>query len=110
VIEPAAFQLWWAGKDMQRGKCLHEYIGKNEKTKIVGKIQRRGGGAPVREAVYDEQTQKEMMAYAYKKQEEWKVRIQDALGIAVEINQSLDGILTPWLSCRSWRRRRRTTT
>jgi hypothetical protein len=73
VIEAPVFQLWWAGKELQRGKLLHEFIGKNEKTKIVCKIQRRGGGAPVREAAYDEQTQKEMMAYAYKKQEEWKV-------------------------------------
>eukprot|EP00045_Choanoeca_perplexa_P008822 m.82895 g.82895 ORF g.82895 m.82895 type:complete len:288 (-) comp14637_c0_seq2:1365-2228(-) len=72
VIETPLFQLWWAGKELQRGKVLSAYIGKNEKTKIVCKIQRRGGGAPVREAVYDEQTQKEMMAYAYKKQEEWK--------------------------------------
>eukprot|EP00730_Choanoeca_flexa_P000168 TRINITY_DN10077_c0_g1_i2.p1 TRINITY_DN10077_c0_g1~~TRINITY_DN10077_c0_g1_i2.p1 ORF type:complete len:288 (+),score=62.10 TRINITY_DN10077_c0_g1_i2:232-1095(+) len=72
VIDTAQFQLWWAGKELQRGKKLMDFIGKNEKTKIICKIQKRGGGAPVREPVYDEQTQKEMMAYAYKKQEEWK--------------------------------------
>ena len=73
IIESQQFQLWWAGKEFQRGKKLMDFIGRNEKTKIICKIQKRGAGAPVREPVYDEQTQKEMMAYAYKKQEEWKV-------------------------------------
>ena len=44
-------------------------------TTIVAKLQKKGGGAPVREAAVDEQTQKEMMAFAYKKQQEWKVVI-----------------------------------
>eukprot|EP00056_Hartaetosiga_gracilis_P009755 m.141021 g.141021 ORF g.141021 m.141021 type:complete len:104 (+) comp13191_c0_seq1:763-1074(+) len=33
---------------------------------------KKGLGAPAREPLYDEETQKKMMAYAYKKQEEWK--------------------------------------
>lgn len=61
------------GKELSRSKKLADYIGKNEKTTIVAKLQKRGGGAPVREAAIDEQTQKEMMAFAYKKQQEWKV-------------------------------------
>lgn len=72
VIPEEDGQLWWAGKDMQRSKKLHEYIGKNEKTKLICKIQKKGGGAPVREPVVSEQQQKEMMAYAYKKNEEYK--------------------------------------
>ena len=32
--------LWWAGKEMIRGKQLCDYIGKNEKTKIICKIQK----------------------------------------------------------------------
>lgn len=72
VIPEDKFQLWWAGKEIQRGKKLGDFIGKNEKTKIICKIQKKGAGAPVREPVVDEQTQKEMMAFAYKKQEEWK--------------------------------------
>lgn len=27
--------LWWAGKELLRGKLLRDYTGKNEKTKIV---------------------------------------------------------------------------
>lgn len=65
VIPEEECQLWWANKELMRGKHLHEYVGKNEKTKIVAKIQRRGGGAPVREPVVDEATQKAMMAFAY---------------------------------------------
>lgn len=72
VISEEEGELWWAGKNMQRSKKLHEYIGKNEKTKLICKIQKRGGGAPVREPVVSEAQQKEMMAYAYKKNEEYK--------------------------------------
>ncbi|EDQ85604.1 uncharacterized protein MONBRDRAFT_34191 [Monosiga brevicollis MX1] len=72
VIPPAEFQLWWAGKELQRGKKLSDFIGRNEKTKIICKAQKKGAGQPTREPVYDEETQKKMMAYAYKKQEEWK--------------------------------------
>jgi hypothetical protein len=72
VIPEDEMQLWWANKELQRGKLLSDFIGRNEKTKIVCKIQKRGSGAPVREPLYDEETQKKMMAYAYKKQEEWK--------------------------------------
>lgn len=40
VITEGECQLWWAGKEMQRGKKLQDYIGKNEKTKLVIKIQK----------------------------------------------------------------------
>lgn len=40
VITEDECQLWWAGKQLQRGKKLQEYIGKNEKTKLVVKIQK----------------------------------------------------------------------
>lgn len=48
VIPPSDCQLWWAGKELQRGKLLSDFIGRNEKTKIICKIQRvscgRGNG------------------------------------------------------------------
>ena len=50
-----------------------DYVGRNEKTKIVAKLQRKGQGAPAREHVFSEEEQKKMMAYAYRKQEELKV-------------------------------------
>eukprot|EP00898_Chlorokybus_atmophyticus_P001454 jgi/Chlat1/2309/Chrsp17S00168 len=41
--------LWWAGKQMLRENKLSDYVGKNEKTKIVVKLQKKGaaGAAPV---------------------------------------------------------------
>ncbi|KAL0994905.1 hypothetical protein UPYG_G00129070 [Umbra pygmaea] len=72
VVPVGQAQLWWAGKEMQRGKKLQDYIGKNEKTKIVVKIQKRGQGAPAREPLVTEEQQKQMMMHYYKRQEELK--------------------------------------
>ncbi|MBN3325105.1 CF298 protein, partial [Atractosteus spatula] len=72
VIPPEESQLWWAAKELQRGKKLQEYVGKNEKTKIVVKIQKRGQGAPAREPVISAEDQKQMMLHYYKRQEDLK--------------------------------------
>lgn len=72
VMEEQSASLWFSGKEMLRGKLLKDYVGKNEKTKIVAKIQKKGQGCPSREPVVSEQQQKEMMAYYYRKQEEMK--------------------------------------
>ena len=64
--------LWCAGREYERHKFLSDYVGKNEKTKIVAKFSVKGQGAPVREAPVDSETQKRMMAMYYKKQEEIK--------------------------------------
>lgn len=40
VIPEKEAQLWWAGKELRRDKKLQDYIGKNEKTKLVVKIQK----------------------------------------------------------------------
>lgn len=34
-LEEKNTSLWWAGKELIRGKVLSDYCGKNEKTKIV---------------------------------------------------------------------------
>ncbi|XP_063812513.1 cilia- and flagella-associated protein 298 isoform X2 [Pseudophryne corroboree] len=52
VIEEPEAQLWWAGKELMRKQKLGDYVGKNEKTKIIVKIQKRGHGA--REPVVSE--------------------------------------------------------
>lgn len=65
--------LWWASKQLMNGKCLGDYVGFNEKTSIIIKIQKIGLGAPVREAPLDANAQKEMMAYYHRKQEQHKV-------------------------------------
>lgn len=74
VLDEETAQLWWAGKEMVRSKKLKDFVGRNEKTKIIAKLQKKGQGAPAREPVFSEQERKEMMAYAYRKQEELKVQ------------------------------------
>ncbi|XP_048765916.2 cilia- and flagella-associated protein 298-like [Ostrea edulis] len=71
VLDEGNASIWFSGKEMIRGKQLKDFIGKNEKTKIVAKIQKRGLGAPGREPVVTEDEQKKMMAFYYKKQEEF---------------------------------------
>uniref|UniRef100_F7BYY4 Cilia and flagella associated protein 298 n=2 Tax=Equus TaxID=9789 RepID=F7BYY4_HORSE len=41
VIEESEAQLWWAAKELRRTKKLSDYVGKNEKTKIIVKIQQK---------------------------------------------------------------------
>ncbi|XP_054732007.1 cilia- and flagella-associated protein 298 isoform X2 [Anastrepha obliqua] len=74
VIESAKAQLWFAGKQVLPEKKLHEYIGMNDKTKVVVKINKHGEGPPSREAVLTEDIRKRMMAEAYRRQEELKQR------------------------------------
>ncbi|KAK3770351.1 hypothetical protein RRG08_031768 [Elysia crispata] len=57
VIEPDQASLWWAGKELLPAKKLGAFVGKNEKTKIVAKLQKRGQGAPAREPVLKRQFQ-----------------------------------------------------
>ena len=64
--------LWWAGKEFHRDQTVGERVGRNEKTKIVGKLQKPGAGAPVREPGISEDERKAMMAHFFKKQEEMK--------------------------------------
>jgi len=72
VLDYTQTNLWWAGKELQAGQTLEQYVGKNEKTKLVAKLAPKSSGAPAREARIDENTHKAMLAHYYKKQEENK--------------------------------------
>mmetsp|Transcript_85405 Transcript_85405/g.167111 ORF Transcript_85405/g.167111 Transcript_85405/m.167111 type:complete len:290 (+) Transcript_85405:131-1000(+) len=72
VLDWTQTNLWWAGKELQMGSTLEQYIGRNEKTKIIAKLAPKSAGAPVREPRIDENTHKAMLAHYYKKQEEQK--------------------------------------
>nr|XP_002127537.1 cilia- and flagella-associated protein 298-like [Ciona intestinalis] len=72
VIPADQGSLWWAAKEMQLNKKLSDYVGKNEKTKIVVKLQKRGTGPPGREPVVTEDEKKQMMLQAYRRQEDLK--------------------------------------
>ncbi|XP_033112494.1 cilia- and flagella-associated protein 298-like [Anneissia japonica] len=77
VLETPNTSLWFSGKEMKGDKKLQDYVGKNEKTKIIAKLQKKGQGPPGRERIFSEEEQKAMMAHAYKKQEEFKKLEQD---------------------------------
>lgn len=47
-------------------------LGRNDKTKVIGKLQKPGAGPPGREAAVSEEEKKAMMAFYFKKQEEMK--------------------------------------
>ncbi|KAJ3331699.1 hypothetical protein HDU76_002457 [Blyttiomyces sp. JEL0837] len=77
VIALADASMWWAGKEILPNKTLADFLGKNDKTKVIVKLQKKSQGAPVREPAIDEKAQKELMAYYYRKQEEHKIAIME---------------------------------
>lgn len=40
VFDVDTAQLWWAGKELTRGKALGDFVGRNEKTTIIAKLQK----------------------------------------------------------------------
>ncbi|XP_030380374.1 cilia- and flagella-associated protein 298 [Scaptodrosophila lebanonensis] len=73
VIEPSKAQLWFAGRQILNGKRLSEFLGNNNKTKVVVKLNQLSEGTPGREPVISEQVRRQMMAEAYRRQEELKI-------------------------------------
>lgn len=72
VLDPATAELWVAARNFDRNQTVADRLGRNEKTKVVAKLQKPGAGAPGREAGVSEEEKKAMMAYYFKKQEEMK--------------------------------------
>ncbi len=40
IITEEEAAVWWAGKELVRTKLLSDFIGKNEKTKLIVKLQK----------------------------------------------------------------------
>ncbi|KAK3871663.1 hypothetical protein Pcinc_023221 [Petrolisthes cinctipes] len=72
VLDAGMTQLWFAGKEMQCGKKLIDYFGRNEKSKVVVKLQKRGDGAPGREPALTEEQRRTLMASEFRRREELK--------------------------------------
>eukprot|EP00742_Colponemidia_sp_Colp-10_P005332 GILJ01005697.1.p1 GENE.GILJ01005697.1~~GILJ01005697.1.p1 ORF type:complete len:309 (-),score=56.47 GILJ01005697.1:102-989(-) len=79
ILDVEGCSLWFSGKEMLRtgGKKMSDYVGRNDKTKVVVRLQKRGAGPPVREPAIDEATQRNMMAFYHKKNEEAKKLAED---------------------------------
>lgn len=93
VIPKGCGSLWWAGKELQRGKKLSDFVGKNEKTKIMAKLQRKGVGAPSREPVFNEEEKKKLMSNAYRRQEEIKKLNEESSESYMDSNWADNGAL-----------------
>lgn len=72
IVEPATSQLWFAGHQMYPDKCLFDYLGHNDKSKVVVKLAKNGEGAPGREPILSEQERRHLMQMQYRRQEELK--------------------------------------
>lgn len=72
VIEPAKLQLWFAGHQLLVERKLNDYLGPNEKCKVILKIVKSGEGAPGREPIFNEEAHKQIMLQQYRRQEELK--------------------------------------
>lgn len=72
VIEPAKMQLWFAGRQLLPENQLCDYLGNNEKCKVILKIVKHGEGAPGREPIFTEEARKQIMLQQYRRQEELK--------------------------------------
>jgi len=77
-LEVDKTSIWCFNKELQRDKLLSEYVGKNDKSKVVAKLQKKGAGAPTREPVVSEDEQKAMIAFYHKKEQEMaKMALED---------------------------------
>lgn len=50
-MDPDSSTLWFAGKQLQPDKKLSDFLGRNENTRAVVKLQKKGAGPPAREPV-----------------------------------------------------------
>jgi hypothetical protein len=72
IVDGDTASLWVAGKEFERGQYVSDRLGRNEKTKVIGKLQSQGSGPPTRDTTVSEEEQKAMMDHYFKRQEELK--------------------------------------
>lgn len=70
LLDATSTSLWVAGKEMERDQLISDRLGKNEKTKVVAKLQREGDGPPTREPIVREDERNAMLEHYHKRQEE----------------------------------------
>ena len=70
VMEGTQAVLWFASKELLRGKQLKDFLGKHEKSKVIIKLSTKSQGQPVREPVFSEEEQKRLMLANHKRREE----------------------------------------
>ena len=63
VADPQDTKLWFSSKELLPGKCLGDYLGKNEKSKVIIKVASKKSGQPSREPLLSEQDQKLLLMH-----------------------------------------------
>lgn len=76
-IEEKKSTLWWAKRELVSLQPLSNFVGKNNKTKIIAKLMEKGKGAPLSEPAIDKETHNKMLSFYHKKQEEMKKLEED---------------------------------
>lgn len=64
---------------MKADRPLSEHVGKNEKTKVVVKLQPKNQGPPIREPALTEEQQAQMMLLSFRRKQELEVGRQISL-------------------------------
>ncbi|KAL7642626.1 UNVERIFIED_CONTAM: hypothetical protein RMT77_007190 [Armadillidium vulgare] len=77
ILYPEMTKIWFSSKALEEGNKLSKYFGKNEKTKVIVKLQPRGSSTPPREPVLTEEEKKSIMMYEFKRREELKKLEED---------------------------------
>jgi hypothetical protein len=74
LLDSKTTTLWAAGKEFRRGQLVCDRLGgsRNEKTKLIAKLQAVGQATPGREPAVSQDEQHAMMAYYHKRQEQLK--------------------------------------
>jgi len=72
LLDPATAVMWFASKQLSRDRTLADFLGRNEKTTALVKVTPTDTHPPVKEPPVDTQTQRDMMAFWFRKQEEEK--------------------------------------
>mmetsp|Transcript_9601 Transcript_9601/g.21459 ORF Transcript_9601/g.21459 Transcript_9601/m.21459 type:complete len:280 (-) Transcript_9601:146-985(-) len=72
LLDKASTSLWVAGKEFERGQLISDRLGKNEKTRVVAKLQKDGDGPPTREPIVRDDERQAMLEYHHKRQEDLK--------------------------------------
>lgn len=70
VSDPQDTKLWFASKELIPEKCLSDFLGKNEKSKVIVKVASKKAGQPSREPVLSEQDQKMLLMHQARRREE----------------------------------------
>jgi hypothetical protein len=60
LLDPNTAELWVASRMFDRNQIIADRLGRNDKTKVIGKLQKPGAGPPGREAAVNEDEKKAM--------------------------------------------------